>query len=81
MNIRESKEYLEFGYKIVRCPVCRNETLDNHFICPTCGWEYDGIESGWSDANDILIEDAIDDYHLQRTVETMKEIINGDYFK
>ena len=44
MNIRESKEYLEFGYKIVRCPVCGKETLDNHFICPNCGWEYDGIE-------------------------------------
>lgn len=42
MNIRESKEYLEFGYKIVKCPVCGNETLDNHFICPTCNWEYDG---------------------------------------
>ena len=81
MNIRESKEYLEFGYKIVKCPVCGKENLDNHFICPTCNWEYDGIESGWSDANDILIEDAIDDYHLQRTVETMKEIIDGDYFK
>lgn len=41
--IRESKEYLEFGYNIIKCPVCGNETLDNHYICPTCGWEYDGI--------------------------------------
>lgn len=41
INIRESKEYLEFGYKVVRCPICRKETLDNHFICPTCNWEYD----------------------------------------
>ena len=65
MNIRESKEYLEFGYKIVKCPVCGEETLDNHFICPNCDWEYDGVESGWSDANDCLIEDAQNSYNRQ----------------
>ena len=42
INLRESKEYQEFGYKVVNCPVCGNETLDNHFICPHCNWEYDG---------------------------------------
>ena len=55
INLRESKEYLEFGYKIIRCPVCGNETLDNHFICPTCNWEYDESvvdnDSFYSEAN------------------------------
>ena len=51
---RTTEEYREFGYKIVNCPVCGKETLDDYFICPTCGWEYDpevgypegGIEPG-----------------------------------
>ena len=59
INLRESKEYLEFGYKIIRCPICRHETLDNHFICPTCNWEYDGIEdeNTWSDTNGYPIRE------------------------
>lgn len=59
MNIRESKEYLEFGYKVVKCPVCGEETLDNHFICPNCDWEYDGIENEntWSSANGYPIQE------------------------
>lgn len=42
MNIKTSREYLEFGFNIVRCPACGQETLDNHFLCPYCNWEYDG---------------------------------------
>ena len=42
MDIRKTREFLEFGFKVVTCPVCGNETLDNHFICPHCGWEHDG---------------------------------------
>lgn len=61
MNIRESKEYLEFGYKVIRCPICRKETLDNHFICPTCNWEYDESvvdnESFYSEANGYSIKE------------------------
>ena len=61
MNIRESKEYLEFGYKIVRCPICRHETLDNHFICPTCNWEYDESvvdnDSFYSESNGYSINE------------------------
>ena len=44
MDIRKTREFLEFGFNVVICPVCGKETLDNHFICPHCGWEYDGIE-------------------------------------
>ena len=39
---RKTQEYLELGYKIVTCPVCGKETLDDYFICPICGSEYDG---------------------------------------
>ena len=37
-DLRTTKEYRELGFKIVTCPVCGKETLDNYFICPTCGW-------------------------------------------
>lgn len=46
MTIKElmnTREYQECGFQIVKCPVCGNHTLDNFFICPDCGWEYDGI--------------------------------------
>ena len=42
VNLRETVEYKEHGFKIVTCPVCGKETLDSHFICPHCEWEYDG---------------------------------------
>ena len=42
MNIRETIEYKEFGFNVVKCPICGEETLDNNFICPHCEWEYDG---------------------------------------
>ena len=50
---RTTEEYREFGYKIVNCPVCGKETLDDYFICPTCGWEYDGVtdDNEYSDCN------------------------------
>lgn len=37
------KEHVEKGYKQITCPVCSNETFDDYFICPHCGWEYDNI--------------------------------------
>lgn len=56
---RTTEEYREFGYKIVNCPVCGKETLDDYFICPTCGWEYDGTtdENEYSSCNKATIAD------------------------
>lgn len=53
MNIREAEEYKSGFCKIVICPVCKNETLDMHWICENCNWEYDGItdENAYSAAN------------------------------
>ena len=53
IDIRSTDEYKLFNYKVVDCPVCNHQTLDNHYICPNCGWEYDGItdESILSPAN------------------------------
>ena len=56
---RTTEEYREFGYKIVNCPVCGKETLDDYFICPNCGWEYDGTveENEYSSCNKATIAD------------------------
>ena len=54
---RTTEEFREFGYKIVNCPVCGKETLDDYFICPNCGWEYDGTveENEYSSCNKATI--------------------------
>lgn len=56
-DIRNTAEYREYGYAIVTCPVCGKETLDNYYICPTCGWEYDGSSGNeYSSANGTSAE-------------------------
>ena len=64
MDIRETKEYKEFGFKVVDCPVCGGETLDSYYICPTCGWEYDGrTEDGdFSSANGTTVGEYREKY-------------------
>jgi hypothetical protein len=58
-DLRATQEYQELGFKIVKCPVCGKETLDDYFICPTCGWEYDGIteENEYSSCNKATVAD------------------------
>ena len=58
-NLRETVEYKEFGYSVITCPVCGKETLNNHYICPHCGWEYDGItdEYTYSPTNTATIRE------------------------
>lgn len=58
-NLRETVEYKEFGYSVITCPVCGKETLNNHYICPHCGWEYDDItdENMYSTANTATIRE------------------------
>lgn len=58
-DLRATQEYREMGSKIVNCPVCGKETLDDYFICPNCGWEYDGTieENEFSSCNKATIVD------------------------
>lgn len=59
MNLKETAEYKEHGFKIVTCPVCGNETLDMYWICEHRGWEYDYTKSEdeYSDANGSTIKE------------------------
>ena len=56
---RTTRECRELGFKIVICPVCGKETLDDYFICPSCGWEYDGNaeENKYSSCNKATAAD------------------------
>lgn len=56
---RTTREYRELGFQIINCPVCGKETLNDHFICPNCGWEYDGITEGnqYSSCNRATVAD------------------------
>ena len=60
MNLKETVEYKELGYKIVKCPVCGKDTLDSHWICDNCGWEYDNTldEDAHSVCNNMSINEA-----------------------
>lgn len=44
MNIKSLRigEMADDFFCVVICPICENKTLDNHYICECCGWEYDG---------------------------------------
>lgn len=59
MDIRNTKEYKSGNFHIVTCPICKNETLDMHFICEHCGWEYDytSDENEESSANGMTIRE------------------------
>ena len=58
ISLTDTDEYKKYGYKIVDCPVCGEKTLDNHWICQNCGWEYDGTfeESEYSSCNQTTLE-------------------------
>lgn len=40
-QLLSSDEVKIHGYELVKCQSCGGPTLDNYYICPTCGWEYD----------------------------------------
>ncbi len=59
IDLRKTKEFLEYGFKIVTCPIRQNETLDDFFICPHCSWEYDGTTKNedYSSANKSTVSE------------------------
>lgn len=67
IDLRESVEYKEYGFQIVKCPICGNDTLDNFFVCPHCGWEYDGKihDNDYSSINKMTIEEYRNSFNVQ----------------
>ena len=64
MDFRKTKEFLEYGFKVVTCPICKSETLDDFFMCQRCGWEYDGCvkEDDYSSANKATVAEYRAEY-------------------
>lgn len=58
-DLRNTPEYREFGFQIVKCPICGNETLDSYWTCQHCDWENDGTtdENEYSSCNKATISD------------------------
>ena len=50
--------------KIITCPICGEETLNCHWICENCGWEYDGVtaENDYSSANKSTVKNYRTEY-------------------
>ncbi len=48
---------LDLGRRIIRCPICENETFNDWFICPHCNWEAEPLhsEDEYSPANKSTI--------------------------
>lgn len=59
INLKETVEYKQYGYNIVKCPICGKETLDNYWICENCGWEYDGniLDEQYSFVNSSTVKE------------------------
>lgn len=57
LQLTDTIEYREMNYKIVYCPVCGSRTLDRHFICAHCQWEYDDVteEDRYSSCNGMTV--------------------------
>lgn len=58
-DLQATREYRELGFQLVPCPVCGSQTLDHHWICRSCGWEYDSTtgETEYSACNKATVAD------------------------
>ena len=51
-------------FTVILCPICENKTLDNHYICRHCGWEYDGFpDRHYSAANGATLAEYREQYY------------------
>ena len=58
---------VDFDFKVILCPVCACKTLDNHYICSNCNWEYDGFpDDHFSAANGATLKDYREQYENAR---------------
>ena len=47
INLRETVEYKEHGFKIVTCPICGEETLDSHLFVPIVVGSMMALHTRW----------------------------------
>lgn len=63
-QLKQTKEFREYGYTIVKCPICGEPTLDRFWICDNCGWEFDGavFPEHYSSANKCTVQEYQNNY-------------------
>ena len=71
-QLKNTEEYKTGYFTIVKCPICGKHTLDMFYICPECGWEYDGayIPNHYSSANECSVAEYRNKY-FYNTNETI----------
>ena len=75
-QLKQTKEFREYGYTIVKCPICGEPTLDRFWICDNCGWEFDGavFPEHYSSANKCTVQE----YQIKYLVEKHKLPVTND---
>ena len=56
-ELKKTEEFQNYGYTIVKCPICGEPTLDSFWICDNCNWEFDGavLPEQYSSANHCTV--------------------------
>ena len=84
IDLKNTLEYKEYGFSIVKCPCCGEYTLDNYYVCPTCNWRYDRtyINDKYSEVNHSTLKDFKNKYlsTLNKTIIEHNENNNITYY-
>lgn len=70
-DLRSTPDYATGLYRIVRCPVCGEETMDFFWVCENCYWEYDGTTDpdAYSDVNRMTLREYRNHFAAKRRKE------------
>lgn len=70
-DLRSTPDYATGLYRIVRCPVCGEETMDFFWVCENCYWEYDGTTDPdvYSDVNRMTLREYRNRFAAKRRKE------------
>ena len=70
-DLRSTPDYATGLYRIVRCPVCGEETMDCFWVCENCYWEYDGTTDpdAYSDVNRMTLREYRNRFAAKRRKE------------
>lgn len=75
-QLKQTKEFREYGYTIVKCPICGEPTLDRFWICDNCGWEFDGavFPEHYSSANKCTVQEYQNNYLKKHNLPIINDV-------
>lgn len=67
-ELKKTEEFQNYGYTIVKCPICGEPTLDSFWICDNCNWEFDGavLPEQYSSANHCTVAEYRKKYRASK---------------